>query len=342
MDLLHRRWSSGDLVVAGLHQPHGLGTPYPLAATLLLQPRASDCLQHLACHLRITGTEKFPWADANQPEHAQQPEARSGHPTDAPPQPKPSTAGQGNRPDSDDDQPHRTSGAGRIVLGLVVLLAAIITLIAVTRAVANPRTDDAEVLANYIGMAPQVEGPILQLPIHDNQLVKAGDLLFAIDDRPYRYALERAQSEQAALEGQIEDRQRAINSQISGIHVARANVASSASNQDAMNAGIAEAQANLEDARAALRRTEADRQYAEDNLHRLEPLLKQQFVTIDQVEQARTLLETRTPALSNRRRRRLPSTRPMSSPTAPTTSRPGPKWNSVARRPTRPLMRSRH
>jgi multidrug efflux system membrane fusion protein len=187
--------------------------------------------------------------------------------------------------------------AGWLLLGCVVVLASIVVLIAVDRAVENPRTDDAEVLANFIGMAPQVDGPIMQLPIRDNQYVKAGDLLFVVDERPYRYALERALSQQAALEGQIEDRRRSINSQISSVDVAQANIASRASNRDALNATISEAEANLADSRAALRRAEADRNYAADNLHRLEPLLTRQFVTVDQVDQAQTLLETRTRAV---------------------------------------------
>ena len=83
---------------------------------------------------------------------------------------------------------------GWLLLGCVVVLASIVVLIAVGRAVENPRTDDAEVFANFIGMAPQVDGPIMQLPIRDNQYVKAGDLLFVVDERPYRYALERALS----------------------------------------------------------------------------------------------------------------------------------------------------
>jgi multidrug efflux system membrane fusion protein len=186
---------------------------------------------------------------------------------------------------------------GWLLLGCVVLVASIVVLIAVGRAVENPRTDDAEVFANFIGMAPQVEGPIMQLPIRDNQYVKAGDLLFVVDERPYRYALERALSQQAALEGQIEDRRRSINSQISSVHVAQANIASNTSNRDALSATISEAEANLADSRAALLRAEADRKYAADNLHRLEPLLTQQFVTVDQVDQARTLLETRTRAV---------------------------------------------
>jgi membrane fusion protein, multidrug efflux system len=207
--------------------------------------------------------------------------------------PKPADAGQ--QPDESEEK--RGSPLGWIVLSAVVALASLVAFLAVSRAIVNPRTDDAEVLANFIGMAPQVEGPIVQLPIRDNQFVKQGDLLFVIDERPYRYALQRALSNQAALEGQIEDQRRYIRSQISGVHVAQANIASSASNRDAMIATIAEAQADLADARAALRRTEADRKYAADNLNRLEPLLAQQYVTVDQVDQARTLLETRTRAV---------------------------------------------
>ena len=41
-----------------------------------------------------------------------------------------------------------------------------------------PRTDTAVVFANYIGIAPQVDGPITHFYVHENQFVKAGDLLF--------------------------------------------------------------------------------------------------------------------------------------------------------------------
>ena len=186
---------------------------------------------------------------------------------------------------------------GWMLVGSVVVLAIIVSVLAILHAITHPRTDDAEVFANFIGMAPQVDGPIMQLPIQDNEYVRAGTLLFIIDERPYKYALERALSDQAALEGQIEDRRRYINSQVSGVHVAAANVLSSASNRDAMQSDIAEAQANVVDAKAAVRRAEADLHYAVDNLHRLEPLLAQQFVTLDQVDQARTLVETRTRAV---------------------------------------------
>src|SRR5271169_5194464 len=123
--------------------------------------------------------------------------------------------------DSNDLQPERHR-LGRIV-SIIIIASAVLSLALVIWLTAiHPRTDDATVLANYIGIAPQVEGPVVRLNVADNQLVKKGDLLFEIDDRPYRYALERALSEQAALEGQIADEQRRIAALRSAVSVAEA------------------------------------------------------------------------------------------------------------------------
>src|SRR6266851_2758229 len=92
---------------------------------------------------------------------------------------------------------------GRI-LGVSIVIGAIaLGLVTFYHANYYPRTDDSEILANFIGIAPQVEGRLVRLTVHDNQFVKKGDLLFEIDDRPYRYVVEKAISDQATLEGQI-------------------------------------------------------------------------------------------------------------------------------------------
>src|SRR5215469_13717717 len=91
----------------------------------------------------------------------------------------------------------------------------------------NPRTDDAEIFANFIGIAPVVNGPITQLHAADNQFIKEGEPLFEIDDRPYVYALSQAKSDLESLNGQIENQRRTIASQVSGVNVARSVVSSS-------------------------------------------------------------------------------------------------------------------
>src|ERR1035441_2133783 len=104
-----------------------------------------------------------------------------------------------------DGQEQRRRITGRIISGAAVVCAAISGMLVIGQVTSNPRTDDAEVFVNYIGIAPVVNGPITHLYVADNQLVKEGDPLLEIDKRPYAYALARAQSDQQALQGEIGD-----------------------------------------------------------------------------------------------------------------------------------------
>ena len=170
----------------------------------------------------------------------------------------------------------------------IVLVAILLGLLVLWRADYHPRTEDAEIFANFIGMAPLVEGPIVQLNVQDNQFVKKGDLLFVIDPRPYQYAYEKALSEQASLEGQIQDEQRRISAQVSGVSVAQAGIQTAVADVTRSAAAEEQARADVANAEQGVARTKAEWTYANDNLHRLEPLLKKQFVTVDQVDRART------------------------------------------------------
>jgi membrane fusion protein, multidrug efflux system len=176
----------------------------------------------------------------------------------------------------------RVFTAAMTVLGVIGLIA----VYSVTTR--HPWTDDAEIFANYIGIAPVVEGPILHLNVADNQRVRQGDLLFEIDDRPYKYALDHAISDQAALEGQIVDEQRRIQAEVHAVTAFGAATRSASANVDRAQASIREAEADVAHSEAALDRAKTEWAYAENNLHRVEPLLVKQFVTVDQVDQART------------------------------------------------------
>jgi multidrug efflux system membrane fusion protein len=160
-----------------------------------------------------------------------------------------------------------------------------------------PRTDDAEILANFIGIAPQVEGPVVRVNVRDNEFVTKGTLLFEIDDRPYRYALARAMSEQAALEGQIVDERRRIAALVSAVSASAANIEGSHADVNRSTAAVEQAQADVEGAEQGVERARAEWTYATNNLHRLEPLLARQFVTVDQVDRARTSAATLAQAL---------------------------------------------
>ncbi len=180
----------------------------------------------------------------------------------------PTAAAEGNA------QAHSSQSIGRWVSFGIVAATTVVGLVVLRKTTHHPRTDDAAVLANYIGIAPQVEGPLVRLPVHDNQFVKKGELLFEIDDRPYQYALERALSEQAALEGQIADETRRIAALKSAVSVAESNIRS--------------AEAEVVTAEQGVSRAQAEWAYASNNLQRLQPLLVKQFVTVDDIDKAKT------------------------------------------------------
>jgi multidrug efflux system membrane fusion protein len=201
----------------------------------------------------------------------------------------------------DNEPAPQSKRLGRIV-SISIIVAAIITgMLVVAETNQYPRTDDAEVFANFIGIAPQVDGPIVQLPIQDNAFMKQGSLLFEIDPRPYEYALSRAKSDLNTLEGQIVDQTRTIASQVSAVGAAKANTNSAAANLDRSKAAVDEARANVANAQAALDSANAELAYQTNNFHRIEPLLAKQFVTVDQVDQARTAVTARTQDVDQRK-----------------------------------------
>ena len=68
----------------------------------------------------------------------------------------------------------------------------------------QPWTRDGHVRAQIIKITPRVSGPIVDLPIHDNQKVQKGDLLFRIDPRTYELAIEQAEAKlQQALASEL-------------------------------------------------------------------------------------------------------------------------------------------
>jgi multidrug efflux system membrane fusion protein len=186
----------------------------------------------------------------------------------------------------------------------MIVLGAIISASMVLRQVGiHPQTDDAEIFANLIGIAPEVNGRIIKIHVQDNQFVRKSDLLFEIDPLPYQYALESARSQQATLEGQIKDLQRTIAAQTSAVSSAKANTNSAQAKIASAGAAVEAAQASVDAARSELARAEADYAYAENNVLRLEPLLVKQFVTVDLVDQARTSRSVKGEAVRQARSR---------------------------------------
>ena len=182
---------------------------------------------------------------------------------------------------------------GRRTLGRKIFIATIsATLLALLLVIIDtdlhPRTDDASVRANSIEIAPEVGGRLVQVPVKDNAFVKQGDLLFEIDPRDYKYDLQQALSDQENLEQRIIDTTRKIAAQRSAVAAADAAVRTSTTAIQTAARGVDLAKAATSRAQAAMNAAEASLSYATNDLHRIEPLLQKQYVTVDQVDQANT------------------------------------------------------
>ncbi len=109
-------------------------------------------------------------------------------------------------------QPQWAHWLGRIFSGVLIVGAVLLGSFIYRLYYANPRTDDAYVHANTASLAAHVSGQIIELPIRDNQHVSKGDLLFVVDPRPYRLALDTAKTKLNLTEIEITTLRDTINS----------------------------------------------------------------------------------------------------------------------------------
>lgn len=164
----------------------------------------------------------------------------------------------------------------RIGLTAVVVLVAILVVgLKYWDYILNPWTRDGQVRAYVIQIAPRVSGPIVDLPIVDNQLVRAGDLLFQIDPRTFQADLEKAEADLdqtldtlASLDKEIEASEAAVQQSKSAIEQARAQVAAEAATLTEAEANLARFQTLLQKGDVAVARFEAEKRNYQVDLAR--------------------------------------------------------------------------
>jgi len=144
------------------------------------------------------------------------------------------------------------TAAVAVSIGAAVILAALYF----RHADRYPSSDDAYVDADVVGIVAQVAGPIVSLPVQDNQSVRAGAPLFQIDPRPFQIAVDKAQAE----------------------------LEKTGQNVSALAAQVTSAEARVQEARARLR-------LAEVQWKRIEPLAKTGAVPFQDRDRAQASLD---------------------------------------------------
>ena len=111
-----------------------------------------------------------------------------------------------------------------LLTGIIVAIAVFLILNKYRDYLVNPWTRDGQVRATVIQVACRVSAPIINLPIRDNQFVKAGDLLFEVDPRTFQASLDQARAQLDQTGGNVQGVEKQIDAAKAGVKAAMASI----------------------------------------------------------------------------------------------------------------------
>ncbi|AMO82416.1 efflux RND transporter periplasmic adaptor subunit [Obesumbacterium proteus] len=121
----------------------------------------------------------------------------------------------------------------------------------------SPWTRDGKVRAELVNITPEVSGKIIKVNISDNQQVKQGELLFALDPTPFEIALSNANAAMAKAESDLAkaNHEATRRSNLPRNVISAEDLDEAQLNAQAMKANYKSAQSNLEQAQWNLHHT---------------------------------------------------------------------------------------
>lgn len=181
-----------------------------------------------------------------------------------------------------------------IILGMVAL-AVLLGVVAITLLNAgHESTDDAQVEADVVPVAPRVPGQVKRVLVQDNQRVKKGELVIELDDADYVAREAQAEAEHASAVAQAAaadaQAQVATAGARGGLSTAQASVSGS-------SVGVASADAQIAVAKAGLAKARADAHKAEIDLTRAKELRAASVIPQQGLDNAQATYEGDTAAL---------------------------------------------
>ncbi|MDN3564417.1 efflux RND transporter periplasmic adaptor subunit [Paeniroseomonas aquatica] len=139
-----------------------------------------------------------------------------------------------------------------------------------------------------VEIRPRVSGQVMQVHFQDGALVRAGDLLFTLDQRPFRIAVESARAEAGRNEAKLT----LAEQQVQRYTPLVAQRFAPESEMDTRRSALREAQAGLAAARAALHQAELDLEFSEIRAPRPGRVSDRRVDAGNLVQQGTTLLTT--------------------------------------------------
>ncbi len=151
-------------------------------------------------------------------------------------------------------------------------------------------TDDAQIDGHIVPIAARVGGTVADVKVDDNQVVEAGAVLVAIDQRDYQTALQRAEADYADAQAALAAAQAGVpitsTTTASQMSSAGANVDRSVAGADAATRDVDAARARLASMQARLQEAQANATRASRDLERMKQLIAKDEVSQQQYDAA--------------------------------------------------------
>lgn len=143
------------------------------------------------------------------------------------------------------------------ITSIVVVIALVIAYLLWVHYKVEPWTRDGRVRANLVQIAPDVSGLVTNVRVKDNQIVKAGDVLFVIDRDRYQVAVDQAKAAIVSVQTQLQQAEREVQRNRSLKELVSAEQSEqSLAKRDQLNASLVQAKSALDAAELNLNRTE--------------------------------------------------------------------------------------
>ncbi len=165
--------------------------------------------------------------------------------------------------------------------GVVILLLVFILL-----SQCHPVSDDCRTYAVVVPIVPQVRGIVTDVPVGSNQPLKAGDVLFRIDPRPYQYEVDRLEAALVGMNAKVAQLSAKLAAAEATSRLAQSNLLVSESESDR------QLRVDLEKATEEVTQTKGKVELAKNEFDRNTPLTKSGAISQLELDRSRTRMET--------------------------------------------------
>ena len=164
----------------------------------------------------------------------------------------------------------------RGILIAAIVVAALVALGVWWHSTFSEDTDDAQVNGHLIQVSARIAGQVIKVDVEENQVVKAGDAIAELDPSDYQVAVENAEAALSSAKANAAAAR--VNVPIVTVNTG-SNLSSAGHDVSGTQAGVAQAEKQLEAAQAMVAQAAANNTKAQADMERYKPLVEKDVIS---------------------------------------------------------------